>query len=220
MEKMIFLESVVKMPLMDLPVKSTCIQLQEGRVLISPGSNLAKDQLAPLNNLTDLIAPSLFHCAGVQKIRPIFPTARIWGVEGAKELKPDVGWTDKLTPQSWKFQDELPMIQLGGIPKVNEVVFFHKESKSLIVADLCFNLVDASGFGSWLILNLFGTYRKFAISHFFTRFIADRKAFEKSLSQIFELDFENLILSHGANVNGNAKEKLLSALRERGLGPR
>lgn len=220
MEGLVFLESVKKMPLMDLPVRSTFVKTNSGSVLFSPGSCLASNQIQELENVTDIVSPNFFHCAGVSKASSVFPAARKWVPSGGHILKPEIQWTDELSAESWPYQDELPMVLLNGIPRINEVVFIHKKSKSLIVADLCFNLVDVRGIGSWIILNLFGTYKKFATSQFFVRFINDKEAFGKSLSQVFSYDFENIIVGHGQNIIGNGKSKLLKALEDRGVFPR
>lgn len=220
MSKLIFLESVKKMPAMDLPVRSTYVPFQSGGVLISPGSALDLTQLKSLPSVTDLVAPNLLHCAGIMKASSIFPRAKKWGVIGAIEHKPKISWTDELSLDNWPYKNELLIIQLQGIPQINEVVFFHKESKSLIITDLCFNLLDSKGMGSWIILNLFGTYKKFAVSRFFMKFVKDRDALEKSLGEVFSFDFENIVLSHGKNIIGSGKTKLLQALNERGLRPK
>lgn len=212
-----FLEAIRKMPLMSLPVRSTFVPLQAGHVLIAPGAGLSLDEIKSLGSVTDLIAPNLLHCGGIMRANSVFPEARKWGVPGAKNSKPEILWTDELVEAKWPYADELPMVALQGIPKVNEVVFFHRESKSLIVTDLCFNLVHAKGFGAWLILSLFGTYQKFAISKLFLRSVTDREAFKDSLGRVLAFDFENIILSHGDNVIGGARSKLQLAMKERNL---
>lgn len=220
MGELVFLESNKKMPLMTLPVRATYVPLQMGGVLLSPGSGLTRDQLKKINIVTDIVAPNLFHCAGIKNACSVFPNAKRWAVQGAKETKPDVPWTDVLSEGKWPYQNELEVIPLMGIPDVNESVFFHKESKSLIVTDLCFNMDNVSGIGAWLILSLFGTYKKFAVSKYFIKFVRDKKAFEESLAKIFALQFDNIVVSHGANIVGSGKDKLLFALRDRGINPK
>lgn len=217
MNKLIFLESIKKMPLMALPVRSTYVSVKEGGILISPGSMLQLDQLKNLPLVTDIVAPNLFHCAGMMKASSFFSIAKKWGAPNSKMSKPDVEWTDELIKEKWPYTSELPMIHLQGMPSVNEVVFFHKESKSLIVTDLCFNMLDAKGIGSWLILNLFGTYKKFAISKLLLKQVKDKQAFENSLAEVFSYDFDNIILSHGYNIMGEAKSKLKKAFIERDI---
>jgi hypothetical protein len=217
MGKLVFLESVKKMPVMDLPVRSTYVPLQKGGILISPGSNSQESQLKGLGSVTDLVGPNLYHCAGIQRASAVFPNAKKWGPLGAKEYKNEISWSDEISMSNWPYQNELPFVQLQGMPKVNEVVFFHPDSKSLIVADLCFHMLKTKGIGAWIILKMFGTYKKFAVSNFFLRAMTDKAAFEKSLKQVFEFDFDNVIVSHGENLMGDGKNKLRRALEMKGL---
>ncbi len=217
MNELRFLESAVKMPLMLLPVRSVLVALPTAQILISPGSQLTEEQLRSAGNVTDLVVTNLFHCAGILKALKVFPKARVWGVPGCKEAKPDIPWTDILTYDAWLYSNELKMHGLKGMPKVNEVVFLHLPSKSLIVADLCFNMLDSKGFGAWLILSLFGTYKKLAVSKFFMSAVKNREAFVDSLQQLFLMEFDQIIVSHGSNVPANGKEILKQALFNRGI---
>ncbi len=215
MENLKFLDSVKKMPIMALPVRSPVVTLKNNTILISPGSTLTSEQLRGLGNITDIVAPNLLHCAGMKLATTIFPNAKVWGVEGAQQAKPDIKWTHILTTQAWPYQDELALIPIEGMPAINEAVFVHKSTRTLIVTDFCFNLVNAKGLGAWIILNLFGTYRQFGVSKFFARYVKDRTAFEKSVKNLFTYDFEKIVVGHGEIVQEKAKEKLLAALAKR-----
>lgn len=220
MKNLQVMECTIRMPLMSLPVRSMIVTLANAKVLISPGSELSEEQYAQLESITDIVAPNLLHCAGIPKAAEKFPEARVWGVSGAKEHRPKMSWTHVLTAESWPFQEELPVIALAGMPKVNEAVFVHRESSTLIATDFVFNLVRASGLGAWIILNLFGTYRKFGVSKFYAKFVSDKAVFEKSLGRLLAFEFENIVMSHGDVVKGGGKALLLQALRERSLQPR
>jgi len=213
-------ETLLKMPLMQLPVRTPLISLANAKVLVSPGSRLRPEQLQKMAGATDIIAPNLFHCAGVPKAAAALPQAKLWVVQGGMAAKPDIPWSAELTESAWPYTDELPFVAIGGMPAFNEAVFIHKKSKSLIVSDLCFNMRDVRGFGSWLILNLFGTYRKLGVSRFFMKFVKDREAFTKSMEELFSYDFDNIIVSHGDNVMGGGRRRLLEALQERGIRPK
>lgn len=217
MHDYILIESVKKMPLMQLPVRSVCIPVNKGKVLFSPGSNLSTPDLKSVGEVTDVVAPNLFHCAGIPKALAVFPDAKIWGAKGVSTEKKNVPWSQELSSKVWPYQEELPLIEIAGMPKVNETVFIHKKSKSLLVTDLCFNLLDQKGIGPWLILNMFGTYQKFGISKFFLKFVKDRKAFNRSLQELFSHDFDNILVSHGHNIIGNGKKKLRDAFLERNI---
>lgn len=213
------LDSQVKMPLMQLPTRTPVVRLSHGVVMMSPGPNCDFSPCSQFGTITDIVAPTTFHHLGVQKAVQAFPSARLWGVAGFADKRPDIPWNQTLTGATWPYHDELPLIELQGLPKINEVVFFHRKSKSLLVSDLCFNMVNARGFGAWLILNLFGTYRRFSSSRLFLKFVQDRAAFEQSLTQLFDFDFDRIIMSHGEIVASGGREKLLAALAERGYRP-
>jgi len=219
MDGIMFLDSIIQMPLMSLPVRSTFVQLDRAGILISPGSRLEKEQLKKLNSVTDIVAPNLLHCAGIKPAAEVHSQAKIWAPVRGMQAKPEINWSKELSKDQWPYQDQLALILLEGMPKLNEALFIHKKSKSLIVTDLCFNLVDSKGIGAWIILHLFGTYRKFGVSKFMMRYAEDKALVKKSLAEIFSYDFDNIILSHGSNVIGEAKNKLLKALQERELAP-
>ena len=46
-------------------------------------------------------------------------------------------------PEAWK--NEIEQVLVGGMPKVNETVFLHRASDTLIIADLLFNLGSPGG---------------------------------------------------------------------------
>lgn len=217
MDNLKFLESTLKMPLMDLPVRSVVVTTEKGNILFSPGSKLTGDQIGSAGSVTDIVAPNLFHCGGVAKASSVHTTAKLWGPINAKKVKSEISWTSELDPKTWPYNDELLALPIAGMPKVSEVVFIHKKSSSLIVADLCFNMLGTKGFGSWLIMNLFGTYEQLGISKLFLKAVTDKEEFEKSLHTLLSHDFENIIVSHGVNVYGQGREKLLKAVEKRGL---
>lgn len=201
---------------MTLPVRTTVLKLSNGTILLSPGSKLTKEQLEQLGEVTDIVAPNLFHCAGIKLAAEVFPEARVWGPEGVREKKTQFSWTHILGKDKWIFENELTHIVLEGAPGVQESVFIHTKTETLYVTDLFFNLRNASGLGARIILGLFGTYRKFALSKFFKGFIKDREAFEVSLKKIFSHNFNRIVMAHG-EVLENAHQAAIEAARERGF---
>lgn len=215
MSQLIFLDSVLKMPGMPLPVRSVFVPLEKAGVLISPGTKLQPSDYQKLPQVTDLIGSNLLHTAGIPKALQSFPKARVWLPEDHEQkLKTKISGST-LTKEAWPFQAELAMITIKGMPKVNEVVFVHKKTGSLIVTDLGFNLTKVSGLGPWIILNLFGSYKRFALSKFYLRNIVDRKAFQDSIYEMMQFDFDQIIVSHGENIYSGGKEIFKKALAER-----
>jgi hypothetical protein len=217
MKDILFLDSKVKMPLTELPVRTVVVKVGAGAVLISPGSQLLDEQYRTPWPITDIVAPNNFHTAGVVKAQRHFPQAILWGCEGAPEKHSHLAWQKLFGRDVWPYEEELSAFPIHGIPSVNETVFLHKPSKSLIVTDLCFNLSECRGLGANIIFRLFGTYNRFGVSRLMASLIRDRKAFTDSLSALFQNDFDRIIMSHGIPIENDAKRKLREALHERSL---
>jgi hypothetical protein len=211
-----FIEVDLQMPLMKLPVRTSLIELERARVLLSPASTLTEAQLRDAGEVTDIIAPSLLHSGGMKSAAAAHPRARLWGPVGIKEKLPALSWHGILGVDAWPYDGELRHVALRGMPDFNESVFLHLRSRVLLVSDLVFNIEEPRGMGAWLILNLFGTYRRLGVSRLFVRAVKDRAAFLESIKQIAALDFAHVAPAHGGVVSEGGKEKLLAALRERG----
>lgn len=212
-----FLTSFKSMPLMSLPVRTVVARLDNARVLLSPGSMLSEEQLASCGNVTDIVAPNLFHTAGMKQAAQVFPQAKLWGPVGCEKKHPTLPWAGHPGVDAWPHETELSVVALGGMSKFRESVFVHHASRSLLVSDLVFNLEDATGAGAWFFLNLFGTWRRLAVSKLFVKQIDDRAAFRASVAQLMAFEFDHLVPAHGAVVSSEAKSRLGAALRERGL---
>ncbi|HEY0093225.1 MAG TPA: hypothetical protein VGB96_02825 [Archangium sp.] len=211
-----FIEVELQMPLMKLPVRTSLIELERARVLLSPGSTLTEAQLRDAGEVTDIIAPNLLHAGGVKAAAAAHPRARLWGPVGIKEKFPGLSWHGILGVDAWPYEGELGHVALRGRPGFNESVFLHHRSKVLLVSDLVFNIEETRGIGPWLILHVFGTYRRLGVSRLFLRYVKDRAAFQESIERIAALDFSHVAPAHGRVVSEEGKAKLLAALRERG----
>ncbi|NBD11793.1 hypothetical protein [Corallococcus silvisoli] len=212
-----FIETTLRSPLLQLPVRSVVFELDAARVLYSPASVLTPEQLRDAGAITDLVAPSLMHTAGMKAAAAAHPSARLWGPVGVREKHPDLSWHGILGVDPWPFEAELALIPLPGMPKMNESLFLHHASKALFVTDMAFNVLEPKGLAAWMFYGSFGIYRRFAVSRLFLRFAKDRPAFEATLAKVAGLDFQHVVPSHGEPVLDDGKARLIAAFRERGL---
>jgi hypothetical protein len=209
--------SRLSMPLVKLPLTTSLIKLSnEKTLLLSPHPSLTTEDFESMGNVTDIVAPSLMHHLGIKNAVAALPQAKLWGVLGLEQKRKDITWSHFLDTENWPYNNELVAIHLAGMPKINEFAFFHKATKTLFVTDLCFNILDDSGFGGWLIYNIFGTYKRLAVNKFFLKGVSDKEAFKKSLTYLFSYEFDDIVVCHGAVVKGAGRAKLRAALQERG----
>ena len=213
-----FIDTELRMPGgFVLPVRTTIVRTADACIVISPGSRVSDDQWRAIGHVTDIVAPNSGHAAGVSNISAVYPGARLWGPVGIDKKYPSLRWTGTLGTTPWPYGDTLAMLPIDGVPSLQEYVFHHRTSRSLIATDLVFNMVNASGLLSRIMLGMLGTWRRFAVSRLIMLLAKDRAALRRSLAAVVATDFDNVVPGHGALVVGDGKARLVAALRERGL---
>lgn len=212
-----FYEKVLHLFPTEVPVRSTKVDLGAKKILISPLPGWGASEYAQVGPITDIYAPNLFHHLGVRGAKEANPAATLWAAPGLDLKRPRVKWDHILSPQTWPYQQEAPIFPILGVPKFNEVVLLHKASRTLICSDLCFNLQEVKGFGAFLIYNIFGTYRRFAVSRLFRFMMKDAKLVRQSLEEIVAQDFEHIVMGHGQLILKDGQKLLKEALHKRRL---
>lgn len=199
----------------------TLIRLASGKVLIhstGPFTQAHIDEIRQLGQPEWMIDATCFHDTFAKEGRAAFPDAAYLvppGFKGADALHASPLST---TPEAWS--DEIQVIAIEGMPKINEFAFFHRPSKTLIVADLIFNLPPEVGRWTQMFLRATGGIREFpGMSRLFRFFIKDRQAFLASMREIEQLDFERIVVAHGDPITDQAKAKFLNLLGKHGLAP-
>lgn len=211
-------EAEVKMPGTTLPARSVLVKTPKGNVLISPVPGLKShlELIRELGGVQYLVAPNLFHHMNYPAAVEMFPDAERWCAPGLPKKRSDIPWQKVFGKDEWPLEEFLSAHLLDGCRAVNEVVFYHGTSQTLIVTDLCFNLENPKGWAAGIIYRLFGTYKRFACSRLFAKAITDKPAFAVSLTMLLEEDFTRIIMGHGTIVEKEAKQKLTKAFEERG----
>ncbi|MES2802503.1 MAG: DUF4336 domain-containing protein [Bdellovibrionota bacterium] len=202
-----------------LPVRSTVLSLNNGDgVMISPIDFSVADwaYIQAKLQIRHIVAPCDLHHLFVQTAKDQLGQAKLWSTKELAHKRSDIAWDQQVLPKNWTMSEEIELIPiLGG--NTHEVAFYHKKSKTLVVTDLIFNLENRKGLLSWMMLHLFGTWNRPAVSRLFKSSIKDKKEFRVSAVKLLGLDFETLIMAHGNIITENAKGILLNALRERNL---
>lgn len=202
-----------------LPVRCTAIKTSQGVVLISP-IDFSKDQLEQIDSLGDvtaIVSPSLIHYLFMTKIMERYPKASVWGAPESRTQLPEIPWNFIFENDSWPYLDEIDYTSIQGATRLNEISFFHKPSKTLIVVDMCFNLQHPKGWASPILLRVMGTYKRFAVSRLYNIMVKNREQFVSSLHRLMKWDFEKISMGHGDLVHSNGKRLLIHAFEERGF---
>jgi hypothetical protein len=169
-------------------------------------------ELAALGSVTHIVAPNCVHDTYLEEWFAAYPAARFHGAPGFERYRRDLKFTDWLgetPPPEWA--GTLDQSVLRGMPRLNEVAFLHRPSRTLLLTDLVFNLTGEMPALSRVLFKLNDCYCKFGPSRLLRSTIKDRVALRQSLDRVLAWDFDAIVLSHGANVRTGGKEQLRAA---------
>jgi hypothetical protein len=200
---------------MQLGHRMTVARLPDGTLwLHSPVAQSAEldAELARLGPVAQIVAPNAVHDTFLEEWFARYPDARFHAARGLAKVRPDLKFNATLgdTPDPpWAAVFEQHVVR--GMPRVNEVVFFHRGSRTLILTDLVFNLGPDMPFLSRVLMKLNGCYCRFGPSRLLKSVIKDRAAVRSSLDRILSWDFDAIVVSHGDNVKTGGKMLLREA---------
>ena len=168
-------------------------------------------QLAGLGEVGWIVAPNLFHHMHVEAARARYPAADVLAAEGLVKKRASLADATVLQTSTASAWNDLEAVHLAGMPKLNETVFFHVPSQTLVAADICFNLVRPKGLWSRLLFGMFGASGSVKQSRYFRSMVADKAALAASIRQVLEWPFQRIIIAHGEIVDSEARDKLAAA---------
>jgi hypothetical protein len=199
-----------------IPLHSMLVETATKAVLVSPVGTKAELAACEGKQLV-LVEPSLLHHKRLAKAVQRLESHELWGPEGFAEKLPEFRDARVFGRDPWPHDDALSFALIDGVPKRNEVVFFHHPSRTLYTADLAFAIMQPKGALAPLALRALGVYKQFAVPKMWNRWVKDMPAFHKSIDRVLAWPIENIAMAHGEMVRGNAREKLFAALRAREL---
>lgn len=200
-----------------LPTRMTVIALGDGTlalhspVAMSPELSAA---VAALGQVAYVIAPSALHHVFVRPALERFVGAKLLGPEALARKRPRLRFDTLLeTHLPAPLSDTLDMLAVAGAPTVEEKVFLHKPTGSLLVTDLLFNITAPRGFVTKLVLRGTGTCGHLAQSRLWRFYGKDRAALSASGRALLGWRFDRLVPCHGEVLETGAHAAVEQALR-------
>lgn len=197
-----------------LPVRTTVIRRDDGSVWLH--SPIALDDataaaIAELGPVRDIVAPSLMHHLFVAPAMQRWRGARLHAPASLARKRPDLSIDVPLAEDArWA---DIAIVAIEGAPKLDEFVFVHRPTRTLIVTDLVFNIHATQGWMSPLILRMVGAWRRLAQSRIWRISVEDRAAFRASGERLLGHPFERLVPAHGEVLDGpQTHERVRAAL--------
>ena len=170
--------------------------------------------LSAIGEVRAIVAPNCYHHLHVKGYIDAYPQALFYAAPGLPKKRKDLRFHDVLgetTPPEWEADLEQTVVK--GMPSMNEVVFLHPASRTLILTDICFNYPPAKSFWMRLYRQKVQDYDgKFTMARLIKLMVRDRRAFKSSCERILQWDFERVTVTHGEVLETGGKEAFRKAL--------
>jgi len=186
---------------LEVGTRMTVVRLADGSLLLHSPARLdaaLRRELDALGPVRYAVAPNRVHHLHAGEVTQAYPEARLWIGPGLERKRPDlvhVGILGDEAPPEWRGQ--LDQVFFRGRPYENEVVFFHRASRTLLLCDLAFNFRAGTHWATRLLMQAIRSYDRFGPSRLDPFLIRDRAAARASLERILAFDFDRVVVSHG-----------------------
>ncbi len=200
----------------DFGGRMTVIRLASGDLFIHSPVRLSDDlreELDTLGSVKYIIAPNRFHHLYIGEYVETYPEAELYAAPGLTGKRRDVAFTGELADGCrYGWGREIEHTVFGGIPALSETVFFHPESRTLILTDLLFNFSHSLSAAQVIFARLNGVYLKPGVSrltHYL--FLKSREEARESAERILSWDFDRVLLAHKDTVDSGGHKAVRKA---------
>jgi hypothetical protein len=205
----------LKLVVGDIGTRMTVIQLADHGLFLHSPVRLDADTRRALDGLGPVrcvVAPSKVHHLFVADYIAAYPEARIYGAPGLARKRKDLRFHDVLSDEAapaWRA--DIAQHLFRGAPLQNEVVFFHRATRTLVLTDLAFNVAADKTSGARLFYWLVGAAGRFGPHRLVRLGIRDRRTARQSVQRILEWDFDRIIVTHGDVLESGGRQRFMEA---------
>jgi hypothetical protein len=186
-------------------------------VVISPikVNDTIVNQLNDIGNVRHIIAPNLYHYLFAANFKALYPQAIFWATPGLEIKKPEL-LIDKVINTNKQnllngidclLFDGFKTLSLAGFDSLNECVFLHTESKTLILTDTAFHFDDSFPLITQFAARLIGGYKTLSPSLLEKIATEDKEKVKQAVQKVLTWDFDRVIMAHGSIIENGGKEK-------------
>lgn len=204
-------------PFLEIGTRMSVVRLADRGLLlhslveIDAETRAALEALGPVHHL---VAGNQLHHRYLASAAKAFPQAELWGPPGLAEKRKDLRFEGVLgdeAPAAWG--TDLDQLAVRGIPRMNEVAFLHRASRTLLVTDLCFNVRHSDQLGTRLFMRVNGAYGRFGPTRLLRSLVRDRPALRASVEKILAWDFDRVVVTHGEVLERGGRDALRAGFK-------
>lgn len=122
------------------PTRSVIVRLPNGTLWVwspIPLDDELMTEVSEFGTVAHLVSPNKLHHLGLADWRAAFPAAKLWGMPSTVRKCRDLcfdGVLDDTPPVAWR--GTIEHVQFRGSPLLEEMIFFHRPSRTVLLADL------------------------------------------------------------------------------------
>lgn len=198
-----------------LRARTTVVRLSGGALWVHSPCTPTDEICAALDALGEvrwIVVPNRFHHLQTPATAARYPNAAVVGPKSAQARNPRVSLTMSADdPAYLRATPELTPIQLKGVPFLDETLFFHAASGSLIAADL---LVCACARDHWtwrMAARIWGRYEKVRTPPDVRWNTRASTALAESIAQMRALPLERILVAHADPITDRPIQQLAEA---------
>lgn len=195
--------------------RMTVIRLGSGGLFIHSPIDLTQElraELAALGPVQAIVAPNTYHHMFLPAFVRAYPQAQAFAAEGVARKQPEVQFQGVLGDlPEFLWGKELDQHRIAGQPKVNEVAFLHRDTRTLVLTDWLFNFNRSEGWWTRAFLRLAGALGGPLQSKLLRLSVADKAAARASRDHLLTWDFDRIIVAHGDIIESDGKAVLQRA---------
>ena len=204
---------------LEVGTRMTIIRLKNGELVVISPIKVNKEiinQINQLGKVSIIIAPNLYHHLFITDFKSVYPDANIFAAPGLDSKRQDINFDKIINQGKIGTQDEIEyflfegfkVLDLKGASSLNEIVFFHRESQTLILTDTAFHFDETFPLTTQFITRLIGGYKKLEPSILEKLAIREKQNVKNSIKTVLKWNFERVIVAHGSIIDNQGKEKL------------
>ena len=198
-------------PLVEIGTRMTVVRLRDGGLFLHSPVKLDAELCAALDALGPvraIVCPNRAHHLFAGDYAAAYPDALLYGAPNLAPKRPDLKFAEELSdaaPAAWRA--DLEQHLFAGAPFLNEVVFFHPATRTLLFTDLAFNIPVGGTKGARFFCWVSGAEGRFGPHRLIRLFMMrGRAAARRSLERILAWDFERVTVTHGEVLERGGRE--------------
>jgi len=204
------------------PTRSVVVRLGNGGLWVWSPVGLTADlreRVDALGPVRHLVSPNKLHHLFLAEWKAAYPDAQLWAPQSTIKKRPDLTFREPLEdrpPAEWS--GDIDQAWFRGSFAMDELVFFHRRSKTVIIADLIQTFSDAflrEQWGRWRFLAwLDGITQDQARAPLDWRLsFTNRKPARRARAKVLSWECDRVVLAHGEWPRSEGRSFLAKSFR-------